>query len=41
MAVGKNDWRGSDGKKYFDMAEFFEWKKSQPQAAEAKVRSIK
>ena len=29
------------GKKYFDMEEFFEWKKSQPQAAEAKVRSIK
>jgi len=31
----------STGKKYFDMEEFFEWKKSQPQAAEAKVRSIK
>ncbi len=26
---------------YFDMQEFFDWKKSQPQAAEAKVRSIK
>jgi len=24
-----------------DMKAFFEWKKSQPQAAEAKVRSIK
>ena len=31
----------STGKKYFDMEQFFEWKKSQPQAAEAKVRSIK
>lgn len=31
----------SSGKKYFDMQEYSEWKKSQPQAAEAKVRSIK
>ena len=31
----------STGKKYFDMQDFFEWKKSQPQADEAKVRSIK
>lgn len=31
----------STGRKYFDMQEFFEWKKSQPQAVEAKVRSIK
>jgi transposase-like protein len=31
----------STGKKYFGMQDFFEWKKSQPQAAEAKVRNIK
>jgi len=31
----------STGRKYFDMQEFFEWKKSQPQAVKAKVRSIK
>jgi len=31
----------STGKKYFDMQEYIEWKKSQPQAAGAKVRSIK
>jgi len=31
----------STGKKYFDMQEYREWKKSQPQAAGAKVRSIK
>jgi len=31
----------SSGKKYFDMQEYVEWKKSQPQAAEVRVRSIK
>lgn len=28
------------GKKYFDMEELFEWKRSQSQAAKAKVRRI-
>jgi len=31
----------STGKKYFDMQEYFEWRATQPQMAEAKVRSIK
>ena len=31
----------STGRKYFDMQEYFEWKTSQPQTADEKVRSIK